>query len=357
MASRLPLALVALASALRVTAMDPFTFCKDDQCGDCPVSVTSLGTGFPDCAIYSSKDVFGNQGFPQKDNVIQAHLAVPQLDEQAPCYLIFKSPASTTMPGCGETQKFFQDETCGTVNLKETFMVQFCCGTGDCSAAGIPAQTGGKRSQLLTRSAKFGPGISAGDIEFLSARSGGSGIQSMRIAVNGTEIEPLYVGPPQVSATTGDVASRTVEARSEESTKGVCKGDWTPDAGYEDYTRPADGPQILSDLLSGPLAYTITKTRSQTWTQTTEESLGFADILSLGVSFSKSFSKSLMNAESVQYTVAEGDTGYIAWTSFLRCSQGSGTCNGKKVTGEVCTPYNDANSGKLAGQYSIVMSG
>lgn len=47
-----------------VAAQDPFTFCKDDTCGDCPVSVTSIGTGYPDCAIYNSEDVFGNQGFP-----------------------------------------------------------------------------------------------------------------------------------------------------------------------------------------------------------------------------------------------------------------------------------------------------
>lgn len=59
------IALVSSVLVTHVAAQDPFTFCKDDTCGDCPVSVTSIGTGFPDCAIYNSKDVFGNQGFPE----------------------------------------------------------------------------------------------------------------------------------------------------------------------------------------------------------------------------------------------------------------------------------------------------
>ncbi|KAI0112521.1 hypothetical protein GGR51DRAFT_557103 [Nemania sp. FL0031] len=350
MSSRLPMVMVALTSALYATAADPFTFCKDDTCGDCPVSVTSVGTGFPDCAIYNSKDVFSNQGFPLENGLISAYIDVPQQDKSAPCYLIFKSPASTTMPGCGEIQKHFQDATCGTVKLDDTFMVQFCCGSGDCAAAGIPNQTGATERSTLLQSAKFGRGISSGDISFVSASGGsGGGVQSLRIAINGTEIEPIYVGPPQV---TTNNASLAVSRRG-----GVCDGDWVPDAGFEDYTRPADGPQIVSNLAKGPVTVTVTDTRTQEWSQTVEASLGFADILSLGVSFSMTFTESLSNSQAIEYQVDEGVSGYVSWTSFLRCSQGSGTCNDKKVSGEVCTPYLDANSGKLAGEFSVVESG
>jgi hypothetical protein len=59
--------LASVSSLVGVFAQDPFKFCKDDGCGDCPVAVTSIGTGYPDCAIYNSADVFGNQGFPQVD--------------------------------------------------------------------------------------------------------------------------------------------------------------------------------------------------------------------------------------------------------------------------------------------------
>src|ERR1700712_327783 len=30
-----------------VSAQDPFTFCKDNDCGDCPVAVTSMGQVIP----------------------------------------------------------------------------------------------------------------------------------------------------------------------------------------------------------------------------------------------------------------------------------------------------------------------
>ncbi|KAI0126720.1 hypothetical protein BJ170DRAFT_684300 [Xylariales sp. AK1849] len=340
------LALLACAFSLELaTAQDPFTFCKDDTCGDCPVSVTSVGTGYPDCAIYNSADVFGNQGFPTTNNEISAFLNVPQQNEAAPCYLIFKSPANTEAPGCGVIQKFFQDATCGDITLDDTFMVQFCCGDGDCSAAGIP-NLPGKRS--VQSSAKFGRDT----LENLLSASGG-GIQSLRLAVNGTEIEPIYVGPPLVAESrTKTTAKKAILPRD-----GACDGNWVPLEGKEDYTRPADSPQIVSGVYAGETDVQITTTRTQEWSTTIEASLGFEDIVSLGISFSETFSESESNSEAATYHLDEGEKGYVIWTSFVRCSEGTGTCNGAQVTGEACTPYLDANSGKLAGEYSLVEEG
>lgn len=59
---------------------EPFTFCKDDTCGDCPVTVTSVGTGYPDCAIYNSADVFGNQGFPADNEYFESNDLVIHFD-------------------------------------------------------------------------------------------------------------------------------------------------------------------------------------------------------------------------------------------------------------------------------------
>lgn len=61
------LTLLLGAGSLLYVVADDFTFCKGDDCGDCPVSITSIGTGYPDCAIYNSHDVFGNQGFEEAD--------------------------------------------------------------------------------------------------------------------------------------------------------------------------------------------------------------------------------------------------------------------------------------------------
>ncbi|KAI0509215.1 hypothetical protein F5B22DRAFT_649263 [Xylaria bambusicola] len=340
-------ALAVLATALCVVA-EEYTFCTEDTCGDCPVSITTIGTGYPDCAIYNSMDVFGNQGFEQTNKNISAFIDIPQQDESAPCYIIFKSPADLEQPGCGLTQKYFQDATCGDIVLDNTFMVQFCCGRGDCAAAGIPNQGPGSESSLsMSRSAKFGRGINAGDLE-LSASGGG--LKSMRIAVNGTEIKPAYVGPPRVAS------NFTTDAQPISKRGGVCDGDWSPEPGKEDYTRPADGPQILSSVVESS-EFTVEVTRTQEWTTTIDASLGFEDILSLGVGFSESFSESLSNSESYTFTFPEGESGYVGWTSYLRCSQGTGTCNDEEVSGEVCTPYLDRNSGKLAGRYIVVQEG
>jgi hypothetical protein len=53
--------LSALASA--VVAQDPFYMCTDTKCESCPSSVSSSGTGYPDCVVYNSEDVFANQGY------------------------------------------------------------------------------------------------------------------------------------------------------------------------------------------------------------------------------------------------------------------------------------------------------
>jgi hypothetical protein len=45
----------------------PFTFCTESTCSDCPSSITSAGTGYPACVVYSSKDVFAAGDFMGSD--------------------------------------------------------------------------------------------------------------------------------------------------------------------------------------------------------------------------------------------------------------------------------------------------
>lgn len=61
---------LALLSAIagRVAADgEPFSFCTDGKCDDCPVSVSSAGTGFPECVVYNSEDFFGGGDFDAAD--------------------------------------------------------------------------------------------------------------------------------------------------------------------------------------------------------------------------------------------------------------------------------------------------
>jgi hypothetical protein len=54
-------ALFSVASI--VVAQDPFCMCTESKCETCPSAISSTGTGYPDCVIYNSEDVFANQGY------------------------------------------------------------------------------------------------------------------------------------------------------------------------------------------------------------------------------------------------------------------------------------------------------
>jgi len=104
--------------------------------------------------------------------------------------------------------------------------------------------------------------------------------------------------------------------------RAACSRDWVPVGGREDYTRPADGPQILSSVYVGVTNIQVTDTRTTGWSTTINGSLSFVDILSLGISFSESFSESESDSEIFTYPLNKGKSGYVVWTSAMRCSEG-----------------------------------
>jgi hypothetical protein len=54
---------VLFSVASIVVAQDPFYICTESKCETCPSAISSTGTGYPDCVIYNSEDVFANQGY------------------------------------------------------------------------------------------------------------------------------------------------------------------------------------------------------------------------------------------------------------------------------------------------------
>jgi hypothetical protein len=54
---------VLFSVASIVVAQDPFYMCTESKCETCPSAISSTGTGYPDCVIYNSEDVFANQGY------------------------------------------------------------------------------------------------------------------------------------------------------------------------------------------------------------------------------------------------------------------------------------------------------
>ncbi|RYP61000.1 hypothetical protein DL771_010285 [Monosporascus sp. 5C6A] len=373
MSPRAPLivAMSVLAGRL-VLASGPFKFCKDNTCGDCPVQVTDAGTGYPNCVVYSTDDVFGNQeGFPGSDGGGYApFIDVPKPDPG--CKIIIKSPADTTRAGCGYPVGSFSQGVCATVNLDTTFMVQFCCGVDDCKAAGASK-----------RSAKF-------DSEYvLGSRSGGSGAAYLYRA-DGTKIEPIAEGQPPSTSEELEAASHTTRSTAEEPSNTrakrgdptgtdcppsvrakkrdltevqVFKRDCTPDEGSwepagDSYTRPSTQTSILLSEVGGGNDGTdmeITQARTQTWSTSASMDFGFADVLTLGVSFTQETGCQVTDEDSYTFRVPSGQTGDVGFTAFLECHEGTYSCGGERSdVVEICAPYRRSNDGAIDGIYALV---
>lgn len=61
------LIIISLA-AFSKAAESAFDMCTAGTCEDCPVSLTSAGTGYPNCVIYNSADIFSSDlGFTASD--------------------------------------------------------------------------------------------------------------------------------------------------------------------------------------------------------------------------------------------------------------------------------------------------
>ncbi|CAJ2513932.1 Uu.00g020510.m01.CDS01 [Anthostomella pinea] len=363
--------LFALTSKL-VHALGPFKFCGDNECGSCSVQVTDAGTGYPNCVVYSTQDVFGGQDeFNGSDSGgFAPFMDVPKPDDG--CEIIIKSPASTRRAGCGHPIGSYKDGVCAALELDTTFMVQFCCGTGDCQAA-LPGSQ---------RSVRFDP-------MYLSARSGGGGGMYL-LRQDGTQIEPLEEGyaspattdkekredqPPSSTPSSSDqklphagnkrddecpsgVQAKRRDLQGSSAVKRECKPDkksWVADG--EDYTRPADSTSIvLADVDGGTggSTETVSHERSQTWTTSASASLGFADVLSLGVSFTQEYSCEISDTKSYQFSIPAGQVGDVGFTAYLDCQTGTYTCDGDKSDPvEFCAPYKD-NDGLIAGIYAVI---
>lgn len=218
------------------------------------------------------------------------------------------------MPGCGYPIASFSSPVCAVVNLEKTFMVQFCCGLGDCSSAG---------ASKLRRSAKFGG--TYGWNERLNAAAASGGMYSIVLRdANGTEIKPAQARPPPDSLSTHrsappqiDTALAVVSTRHLHPRSSCSENSWTADDGYSEYTRPANNTQIVKISVAGPADQQISTTRSQSFTTTMN--LGFADVLSLDVSFE--MTESYGDSESSTFHVPDGQSGDVGFTAYI-CTRG-----------------------------------
>jgi len=209
------------------------------------------------------------------------------------------------MLGCGKLIGAYAQPACAQLNLKKTFMAQFCCGIGDCTRAGAPKKA---------RSIRFGGEYGLPSSGQLDARWGGAGMLSLRfVDKEGRDIKPVQQGiPPEESS----LVARKEEEEHELTKRGCNK--WQAEPGLEVYTRPADGTQVVAQKVTGPGEISKEGSVSQSWTASFN--VGFADVFSMGLGFE--ISESVSQTIGFKLTLQKGETGDIGFTPTLICTQG-----------------------------------
>ena len=318
--------LVAALGAFPLAISQVITWCKEKDCGGCVSSITSPGTGYPDCVIYDTETVFGGQGFQEGTDSILYNVWA-QMSE--PCggevgNLMVRSPAALATVGCGDLIYDTTEAECSaSLALQDTSMVQFCCGAGDCQAAGVPW---GRRIGI------------GGHTDRLST----GGLQGVYLTFpNGTVIEPIAVGRSPFKA----------------NMKRQCEG-WKEDsyiASGEPYLKTFDtyfvsDPQPAQDQdREVEITQTVTVETSTSFDVSIGDPFG---IISLSVGFE--FSRQQQTSVSYKFTVPAGQTGRVGFTPVYICTTGTlEDCDGNvSPENESCTAY--LTSGSITGDYALV---
>ncbi|KAK7921666.1 hypothetical protein PG985_009688 [Apiospora marii] len=325
--------LAALLVHVGLIACQDVKWCKDEKCADCPSGLASSGPGYPECVVYDSNTVFGGQGF-NEDTVGDIKFKVFG-DFKAPCggqpgnYMI-RSPASLDIEGCGNLIFSTTKAQCSAqMGLQDTFMIQFCCGSGDCDKAHVPIGTRG--------------------IDFMQAGGGGSHGVYLQYE-NGTIIEPLAIGSPPSSS-----AAASRPRRLHRRCKGYKDGSYVADGDiyYKTFETVVASANVPAEEEERTFTFQHTRTASKTTTFETSVGDPWGVIsISTGVQWQDATSKS----EQISIVIPAGQSGYIGWTPFFRCTKGTlEDCDGKRTEEhESCAPYVDGDV--IRGDYAFVQT-
>ncbi|KAI0199218.1 hypothetical protein F4808DRAFT_461998 [Astrocystis sublimbata] len=139
----LAIPLLALTRAVGASFPNSVDFHRTSACDDrMSSSLATTGKGFPDCVVYDTQTVFGNQSFPENNGTFSPFIEIPEHDDSDSCYLIIRSPSVTANKCDGELLYQFDNSTCASVDLgNKTFAAQYCCGEDECKGAGVKDTT------------------------------------------------------------------------------------------------------------------------------------------------------------------------------------------------------------------------
>lgn len=211
------------------------------------------------------------------------------------CQVIVQTPVVATEGQCGGNVLVAQGATCAPIRVDNTFMVQFCCGIGDCGAAGAPP---GRRSP--------------NPAGLLGGRSSSSGMMFMHDR-NGNVIEPKPIGDTLIESNRQETKRSSaikpaVEKRCEEFT-----------ASSEPYTKPG-GHQIVSDTVTCPPTQGCNAQMGESVTESfsVEGSVSVGDPLGIvSASVSVGWEESVTREFSSTFEFGAGERGYVVFVPVL----------------------------------------
>jgi hypothetical protein len=193
--SKLAIAVSAgLQFARPALAWQDTNMCTEGGCNDCPWSTTESETGYPACRIYDTSEFSAD--FPSASTGgLEVFFDIEQPDPG--CAMIIRSPAGTSEAGCGQNVITAHNAACAFATLRNTFMLQWCCGDGDCEAAGASKRDLGDFS------------IEDGGTIRVDRRGGVSGSGALSLFRNGTMLQPIEEGfPPEHPSRQGTLAKQ-----------------------------------------------------------------------------------------------------------------------------------------------------
>lgn len=169
-------------------------------------------------------------------------------------------------------------------------MTQFCCGSGECGAAGV--------SKKMIRGLNYARGASLVGVGFRNA--------------DGVEIKPIEVGEPPEWQNTRSKDRRALAPSDD------CK--YIPDG--EVYTTNGALQIVLTgvDGGTGGSEVKITQERSVSQSTTFEAGVNF-EVFSASVSVT--FEETITDGEEKTFAIPAGQVGKLGFTPILKCTKGS----------------------------------
>ncbi|PIA92539.1 hypothetical protein CB0940_05179 [Cercospora beticola] len=261
-----------------------------------------------------------------------------------------RSPASTTDPNCGYPIYAGSGGVCfNGPGTKSTFMIQFCCGTGDCTAAGASKRDDNSAvaSSVVLRDIN--------DNILVPQSVGDSAGEKMDIFMEDLGLNSSTV--LLARSTTGAPIFKVGHEEYEDNHHAITKRDCdTFIADGAPYTKTGDVSTQIGGYICGD-AVTVGITNEVSVSQTTTFSASVGDpfgVVSASVGFE--VEESASQSTTYEFTPLPGQCGHVAFTPFYTCTSGTITgCEGGDQNGEVCTAKRVSDD-RIDGAYSFAQT-